>query len=228
MAKVLMVVTGADKLTMADGSVHTTGYWVEEVAVSHQVLTAAGLKVDIATPGGVRAPADPGSAAGPDAAGFVAYLDTIADQLEAPLSLADVSIEDYDAVYLPGGHGPMTDLAKDADLGRILRAADKRGIVVAALCHGPAGLLSAADEDGFPFAGKRLTVFSDAEELNGGTGPNTPYFLETRLRELGAIVQPGPPWSDTVVVDGNLITGQNPQSSNQTASKVVAALRQRV
>jgi putative intracellular protease/amidase len=70
-----------------------------------------------------------------------------------------------------------------------------------------------------------LTVFSDAEELNGGTGPNTPYFVETRLRQLGAIVQAGAPWSDTVVVDGNLITGQNPQSSAQTASAVVGALQ---
>jgi putative intracellular protease/amidase len=221
MTRVLMVLTGADKLIMADGREHPTGYWAEEVTASHQVLTEAGAEVDIATPGGVRPPVDPGSAVAP----FTGYLDKIEDLLAKPLVLGDVSIDGYDAVYLPGGHGPMTDLAFDTDLGRLLRAANDRGKIVAALCHGPAGLLSAADDSGFAFAGRRLTVFTDNEELNGGTGEQTPYFVETRLRELGAIVEAGPAWSSTVVVDGNLITGQNPQSSVATATKVAEALR---
>ncbi|MEV4316193.1 type 1 glutamine amidotransferase domain-containing protein [Actinocrispum sp. NPDC049592] len=223
MAKVLMVLTGADHLIMSDGTRHPTGYWAEEVAESHRILTEAGIEIDIATPGGAEPPVDQNSANPP----FTEYLDGIADHLAKPLVLADVSIEDYDAVYLPGGHGPMTDLAVDKDLARLLRTADEEGKVIAALCHGGAALLSTAVDGEFAFAGRRLTVFSDAEELNGGTGEKTPYFVETRLRELGAVVEPGPPWSQTVVVDGTLITGQNPQSSVDTANRVVAALASR-
>jgi putative intracellular protease/amidase len=216
-----MVLTGADKLIMTDGRSHPTGFWAEEVTASHEVLTDAGFEVDIATPGGVRPPVDSGSAVAP----FTDYLAKIEDLLAKPLVLGDVSIDDYDAIYLPGGHGPMTDLAFDTDLGQLLRDADSRGKIVAALCHGPAGLLSAVDSSGFAFAGRRLTVFTDNEELNGGTGPQTPYFVEARLRELGAVVAAGPAWSSTVVVDGNLITGQNPQSSVATATKVAEILR---
>ncbi|ALG10287.1 type 1 glutamine amidotransferase domain-containing protein [Kibdelosporangium phytohabitans] len=221
MARVLMVLTGAGALVMADGTTHPTGFWAEEVAASHQVLTTAGIDVGIATPGGVQPPPDRNSMTAP----FTGYLDGIADQLATPLALADVSIDDYDAIHIPGGHGPMADLAVDADMSRLLRAANERGVVVAALCHGLAALLSTAQDGDFAFSGKRLTVFSNAEELGGGTGENTPYFVETRLRELGAVVEVGAPWSDTVVVDGTLITGQNPQSSVTTAERVVAALR---
>lgn len=225
MPRVLMVLTGADKLIMCDGAEHPTGFWAEEVAASHKVLAEAGIDIDIATPSGVRPPVDPGSAAAEGAAPFVEYLDSIAAELAMPLAISDVSIDKYDAVYIPGGHGPMTDLATDADLGGLLRAANDQGMIIATLCHGQAALLSTVIDGDFPFAGKRITVFSNAEELNGGTGETTPWFVETRLRELGAIVEPGPPWSDTVIVDGNLITGQNPQSSVDTATHVVNALR---
>nr|WP_042179084.1 type 1 glutamine amidotransferase domain-containing protein [Kibdelosporangium sp. MJ126-NF4]CEL13621.1 ThiJ/PfpI family protein [Kibdelosporangium sp. MJ126-NF4]CTQ99307.1 ThiJ/PfpI family protein [Kibdelosporangium sp. MJ126-NF4] len=220
MARVLMVLTGADSLVMADGTVHPTGFWAEEVAASRRVLTDAGFDVDIATPGGIQPPPDQSSMTPP----FTAYLDTIADELATPLSLGEVAIDGYDALYLPGGHGPMTDLATDRDMARLLRSANERGVIVASLCHGQAALLSTAVDGEFAFAGKRLTVFSNAEELGGGTGERTPYFVETRLRELGAIVEVGAPWSDTVVVDGTLITGQNPRSSVRTAKSVVAAL----
>jgi putative intracellular protease/amidase len=231
MARVLMVVTAADTLTLADGTSHATGFWAEEVAASHEVLRAAGVEVDIATPGGAAATVDPisldgrGGVSEADAARFRAYLDTIADELAEPRSLADVEVTDYDALYIPGGHGPMTDLAVDADLGRLLVDADGRGQVIAALCHGPAGLLSALRPDGrFAFAGRTLTVFTDEEERQGGLGEATPYFVEARLRELGAVVEPGPAWESRVVVDGNLITGQNPRSSTDTARQVLVAL----
>ncbi|MCE7004238.1 type 1 glutamine amidotransferase domain-containing protein [Kibdelosporangium philippinense] len=221
MARVLMVITGADSLVLTDGSVHPTGFWAEEVAASHKVFVEAGVDVDFATPGGVRATPDKGSLVAP----FDEYLDSIADALAKPLVLREVSFGDYDAIYFPGGHGPMTDLAEDKDVARLLRAAVDQGKIVGSLCHGQAALLSTAVDGEFAFVGKRPTVFSDTEELKGGTGEKTPYFLETRLRELGAIVEVGAPWSDTVVADGTLITGQNPQSSVDTANHVVAALR---
>lgn len=231
MAKILMVVSGADSLRLTDGTDHPTGFWAEEVAASHKVLRDAGHTVDFATPGGVRPTVDPvsldarGGVSDADAEKFGAYLAEIDGELAAPLDLGKVAGEDYDALYIPGGHAPMTDLADSAELGALLNAADGRGAVVAALCHGVVGLLSADREDGtFTFAGRTVTAFSDAEERQGGTGDKTPYFVESRLRERGAVVTEGPAWASKVVVDGNLITGQNPQSSLDTARQVLSAL----
>jgi putative intracellular protease/amidase len=231
MPKILMVVSGADSLKLSDGTSHPTGYWAEELAASHEVLRAAGHEMDIATPGGVRPTVDAislderGGVEEADARRFRAYLESIDAELARPTDLSGVSVADYDAVYIPGGHAPMADLAVSTDLGRLLNGADASGKIVAALCHGPAALLSAVREDGsFAFAGRELTVFSDEEEQQGGLGDKSPYLVESRLRELGAVVMPGDAWSSRVVVDGNLITGQNPQSSADTAQRVVEAL----
>ncbi|QPP08891.1 type 1 glutamine amidotransferase domain-containing protein [Streptomyces bathyalis] len=236
MAKILMVVSAADRLTLADGTTHPTGFWAEEVAVSHRVLREAGIDVDIATPGGVPPTVDPislderGNVDEPSAKEFRAYLEGLSDQLDKPLALGDLRAADYDGVYIPGGHGPMEDLAQDADLARLLRETDRSGKVVAALCHGPAGVLSTSGEEageGFPFAGRRLTVFTDEEERQGGLGESVPYFVESRLRELGALVETGPAWTSKVVADGNLVTGQNPQSSADTARQVLRTLKEK-
>ncbi len=231
MANILMVVSGADSLTMRDGSEHPTGYWAEELVVSHQSLINAGHTVHIATPGGVKPTVDQVSLAAESAGGqeradgFRNYIDAIDAELSAPLVLADVDADAYDAVVMPGGHGPMADLYQDADLGRLLVATDKAGKVIAPFCHGPAGLLSAKASDGsYAFSGRRLTVFTDEEELNGGTGPNTPWFVEEVLKDNGAIIENGAAWGPNVVRDGNLISGQNPQSSEDVANEVIKAL----
>lgn len=231
MSNILMVVTAADTLTLADGTAHPTGFWAEELVVAHRDLTRAGHTITIATPGGRVPPVDPGSLS-PDVVGdqakvddLRAYLDAIAADLAAPVALDTVRAADYDAIVLPGGHGPMTDLAFDAALGAILTEADAAGTLIAPFCHGPAGLLSAVDATGaFAFAGRRLTVFTDEEERIGGTGANTPWFVASTLRERGALVQDGAAWSSHVVRDRNLITGQNPQSSEAVAAELVAAL----
>ncbi|WP_129788660.1 type 1 glutamine amidotransferase domain-containing protein [Promicromonospora panici] len=234
MPKILMVISAANSLRLADGTPHPTGYWAEEVAASHRVLAAAGVSVDIATPGGAPPTVDAislderGGVAAADAAEFRAYLDALAEQLASPLALADVRADDYDAIYIPGGHAPMADLVRDADLGRLLIAANTRGTTVAALCHGVAALLSAEAPDGtFAFAGRALTSFTDEEERQGGLGDGSPFLVESELRERGAVVQIGEAWSSTVVQDGNLITGQNPQSSTATAEAVLKALAER-
>ncbi|MEW1780080.1 type 1 glutamine amidotransferase domain-containing protein [Streptomyces sp. NPDC086777] len=232
MAKILMVISASDALVLADGSTHPTGYWAEEVAASHRVLVEAGHRVDIATPGGVRPTVDPvslderGGVDPADGAAFRAYLESIDADLAAPLDLAAVRGTDYDALFLPGGHAPMSDLATSVDLGALLVEADGRGGTVAALCHGVAALLSAERADGtFVFAGRTLTGFTDEEERQGGLGDAAPWLVESRLAERGALLKTGSPWSDTVVVDGNLITGQNPQSSVSAAKQVLTALR---
>ncbi len=228
MAHVLMVVTGADAIALADGTMHPTGFWAEELVELHRGLVDAGHQVDVATPGGVRPPVDPGSLGedtGDELRGYLATIDAV---LAQPRALADVQPGEYDAIALPGGHGPMVDLATDADLGRLLVDAVDRDAVVGVLCHGPAGLLSAVREDGSSaFAGRRLTVFTDDEERQGGLGDGAPYLVESRLRELGVVVEPGEPWSVTVVVDGTVVSGQNPQSSLATARRLVEVLAAR-
>ncbi|MDQ0662566.1 putative intracellular protease/amidase [Arthrobacter ulcerisalmonis] len=199
--------------------------------VSHQTLTEAGNTVHLATPGGRKPTVDQVSLAAESAGGeeraqgFRDYLEKIDGELAHPLVLADADIAAYDAVVLPGGHGPMADLYKDADLGRLLVTANKDGKIIAPFCHGPAGLLSATDDDGgFAFKGRRLTVFTNEEELGGGTGENTPWLVEDALKEKGAVIENGAAWTSNVVRDRNLITGQNPQSSEDVAKEVLAAL----
>lgn len=218
MKKLLMVVSGADSLTLADGTSHPTGFWAEEVVESVRVLREAGVSVTVATPGGVVPTVDKASLDG-------TFDDAVAslDDLRAPSDLAAMNAADFDAIYLPGGHGPMADLAFDRSLGALLTDFHDNGKVVAALCHGPAGLLSAVRADGsFVFAGQEMAVFSDEEERQGGL--NVPYSVAGRLTELGARLTTGEPWSSTVVVDGRLVTGQNPQSTVATATRVAALL----
>jgi putative intracellular protease/amidase len=218
MKKLLMVVSGADSLTLADGTSHPTGFWAEEVVESVRVLREAGVEVAVATPGGVVPTVDKASLDGT----FDEAVASLED-LRAPADLASLNAADFDAIYLPGGHGPMTDLAFDRSLGALLADFHDSGKLVAALCHGPAGLLSAVRADGsFVFAGKEMAVFSDEEERQGGL--NVPYSVAGRLAELGARLATGEPWSSTVVVDGRLVTGQNPQSTVATASRVASLI----
>lgn len=213
-----MVVSGADSLTLADGSAHPTGFWAEEVVESVRVLREAGVEVTLATPGGVVPTVDKASLDGT----FDEAVASLED-LRAPAVLSDVDASGFDAIYLPGGHGPMADLASDASLGALLADFHDGGKLVAALCHGPAGLLSAVRADGtFVFAGKEMAVFSDEEEHQGGL--DVPYSVAGRLTELGARLATGEPWSSTVVVDGRLVTGQNPQSTVATATRVAELL----
>jgi len=231
MSDLLMIVTGATSLTMKDGSEHPTGFWAEELVTAHRDLVAAGHRVTIATPGGVTPTVDAVSldagvvGSAETVAELESYLASIADELVAAVPVADVDPGAFAAVVLPGGHGPMADLAVDPAVGRVLVAANDAGTIIAPFCHGPAALLSATLADGTnAFAGRRLTVFTDEEERTGGTGENTPWWVETALRDAGVVVESAAPWSDHVVVDGNLITGQNPQSSASVARRVLEAL----
>lgn len=232
MTKILMVLSGVDHWTLTDGTKDPSGYWAEEFVVPHQVLTGAGFTVDLAAPVGGRPTADPASlrteVAGPEATEYAAYIDEHQAALARPLSLADVRLDDYDAIFLPGGHGPMEDLAHDPDLGRLLIEADTAGKIIAPLCHAPAALLSANRSGGaWHFAGRHLTVFTDQEERINGTAERAPWLTETVLRARGAVISSAAePWASNVVVDRNLVSGQNPGSSRDLALKVVEILQQ--
>ncbi|WP_026197659.1 type 1 glutamine amidotransferase domain-containing protein [Sciscionella marina] len=229
MSKVLIVMSAASTWERTDGSSYPTGYWAEELAAPHKEFAEAGFTVDFASPGGVLQPLDAHSAdpelAGPDCASHVEHAAEALRSFGPLLELEEIDIADYVAVVLPGGHGPVVDLYQDAHLGRLLAAAEAGGKLIGAVCHGPAGLLSAVDEEGkWLFAGRELAAFTDEEEQLFGTAEGAPWLLAGRLRELGAKHSSGPAYEAFTVRDRNLFTGQNPASSAPMAEAMVAAL----
>jgi putative intracellular protease/amidase len=228
MTSVLIVVSAANHWTLNDGTSHPTGYWAEELAQPHQIFTAAGWDVTIATPGGVAPTVDRlslGLAGGlpPKTRAVADYLRQLDSALTHPKVLADIDPNDYDVVFYPGGHGPMEDLAVDTDSGRILTAALESGRPLALLCHGPAATLAARRDDGtWPFEGYRMTGLSNAEERLNPFARKAPWLLQDRLVESGAMYCKGRlPLRPYLVVDRNLYTGQNPGSSAMLAHKLV-------
>jgi putative intracellular protease/amidase len=146
--------------------------------------------------------------------------------LQATLAIDGVDPADYDAVFLPGGHGVMWDTAVSSALARIISDVHAGGGIIGAVCHGPAGLVGATRPDGAPLvAGLRVAAFTDAEEAAAGLTDQMPFLLETRLRSLGALHQPAPNWAVNAVSDGRVVTGQNPMSSDRTARLFLEALR---
>jgi putative intracellular protease/amidase len=231
MPSLLLVLTGADQWTLGDGTSHPTGFWAEELITPMRVFIDAGVDVTIATPGGVRPTVDQaslsaGAAGGEEqAADYRAALEALAGQLDAPVALEEVSPEDYDGMFVPGGHGPMEDLAVSPELGLLVLTMLDDDKVVAAVCHGPASLLSAVRPDGtWGFAGRRMTGFTNEEERQAGLADQAPWLLEDRMGEAGAQMESGPAWQPFSVVDGNVVTGQNPASSAQVAQQTVEAL----
>lgn len=216
-----MVLTSHDALGSSGGS---TGFWLEELVVPRRVFTGAGFEIDMASPRGGRPPVDPASA------GFDTSAEPELDAvLDATMPLDAVRPEDYQAVFLVGGHGTMWDFPEDGRLAGIVTAVHRAGRPVAAVCHGVAGLLGATDGDGRPLvSGRTVTGFSDAEEAVVGADSVVPFSLQQRLVELGAVVEVGEPFGAHVRRDGGLITGQNPASSEAVASATVSALAQAI
>ncbi|MCO6000150.1 type 1 glutamine amidotransferase domain-containing protein [Actinoallomurus rhizosphaericola] len=230
MAKILFVMTGADHLTLADGTRHPTGYWAEEFVAPYRAFTETGYDVVVATPGGVvptvdrasLAPEVNGGQEGSDA--MIAALDAIAE-VRKPIDIEEADVADYAAVFYPGGHGPMEDLASNADSARLLTAALEAGKPLGVVCHGVAALLATERSDGSsPFTGYRVTGFTRAEEVQTGLAEKAKWVLEDRLVALGVRFSAGEPWAPNVVVDRNVHTGQNPASSAPLAAELVKTL----
>lgn len=219
MAKVLFIVTGAAYWVLKDGTRYATGYWAEEFASPYEILTDAGHEVVVATPKGVIPTVDmmslrPEMAGGIDDAVHLEAVIRSAEAMRRPLQLSDVRLEDYDGVYLPGGHGPMADLAWDADAGRLLTAQLASGNPLIIVCHAPAAMLATRIHGVSPFKGYKVTCFTDEEEEAVGLAPRAPWLLETDLKEkVGVDFSRGPIWEPYMVEDRNLVTGQNPHSA---------------
>lgn len=219
MPKILMVVTNHSELPNG----HKTGLWLEEYAVPYNEFVAAGFDVVTASPRGGAAPIDPRSFEEDKAnTTYAAAL----EQTKHTTRLVDIDPEPFDALFFPGGHGPMFDLAVDSRVKELLRHFAQRSKVYAAVCHGPAALVGATTSDGKSLiSGKRLTAFTNSEEREVQLDKVVPFLLEDKLREEGAQFEDSANWTDHVVSDGLLITGQNPQSSASTAQAVIARLR---
>lgn len=216
--KILMLVTSHSRIDEN----HPTGLWLEEVAVPFLEFKASGYDVVLASIQGGQAPIDPRSNPDEPQAGDWA---NVINALKNTPAVTSLSATDFDAIFLPGGHGTMFDFPSNRDLQRLLRDFAESDKVIAAVCHGPAGLTGTILSDGrYLVASKKLTAFTNEEERATELDKLMPFLLESKLRELGANFNSQPMWSDHVVQDGNLITGQNPQSSASIARAVIKRL----
>ena len=224
--KILMVLTSHDQL---GDTGHPTGFWLEEFASPYYVLKDAGAELTLASPKGGQPPVDPKSQAEdaqPAATRRFESDDDARAALAATVPLSTIDIGDFDAVFYPGGHGPLWDLAEDTDSIALIESASAAGKPVAAVCHAPAVLRHVKDSTGAPLVrGKRVTGFSNTEEAAVGLTDVVPFLLEEMLRGNGGDYRRSEDWNSHVERDGLLITGQNPASSDATAEALLAVLR---
>jgi len=203
-----------------------TGFYLSEAAHPWHVFTEAGYHVVLASPRGGRAPMDPKSIDLDDSVN-AAFLETYPrlDDDVVTRKVADLSHDFIDAVFIAGGHGTMFDLPEDTPLQALIAGVHGRGGVVAAVCHGPAALVNVRLDDGsYLVAGKRVAAFTNAEERAVELAEAMPFLLQTRLEERGAEVVEAANFEKNVVVDGRLVTGQNPASATGAAEAVVELL----
>ncbi len=223
--KILIVLTSHGEL---GNTGQKTGFWIEEFAAPYYVLSDAGAIITIASPKGGQPPVDPKSEA-PDAQTaatkrFFTDINAI-DKVATSLKLNKIDPKDFDAVFYPGGHGPLWDLANDANSIALIEKFYNAEKPIAFVCHAPAALIKAKAENNEPLVkDKKLTSFSDTEEEAVGLTKVVPFLLEEELKKLGAHYSKGADWASHVVQDGLLITGQNPASSEDVAKLLLKTL----
>ncbi|WP_311238534.1 MULTISPECIES: type 1 glutamine amidotransferase domain-containing protein [unclassified Xanthomonas] len=224
--KILMVLTSHDQL---GDTGKKTGFWLEEFAAPYYVFKDAGADITVVSPKGGQPPLDPKSDE-PDAQTEATKRfkqDSDAQKVLATTHrLADVKADDFDALFYPGGHGPLWDLAEDKQsiaLIEAFAAADKpHGLV----CHAPGALRHVKGSDGKPLVnGRRVTGFTNGEEEAVGLTKIVPFLVEDALTELGGKYEKKADWAVHVIADGTLVTGQNPASSEKTAETLLTLLK---
>jgi putative intracellular protease/amidase len=224
--KILMILTSHDKL---GDTGKKTGLWLEEFAVPYYIFKDAGAEIVLASPKGGQAPLDPKSD-DPDLQTSAIQRfksDKEAQQaLATTVKLSNIKAEDFDAVFYPGGHGPLWDLSGDRDSISLIETFYGAGKPVAAVCHGPAVLLHTKLPDGSPLVqGKSVTGFANSEEAAVGLTGVVPFLVEDILKKNGGNYSKAEDWQSYAVTDGNLITGQNPASSEAAAKALLDQLQ---
>ena len=204
-----------------------TGFWLEELAAPYYTFLDGGARVTVASPKGGQPPLDPKSDTPEGQTALTARFkkDSAAQAvLASTVKLAEVNARDYDAIFYPGGHGPMWDLAEDKTSNTLIETFYKSGKPVAAVCHAP-GVLHHAKINGVPLVkGKRVTGFTNTEEQAVQLTKVVPFLVEDELKRLGGRFEKAPDWQSFTIVDGLLITGQNPASSQATAQDLLKLL----
>ena len=223
--KILMVLTSHDQ--MGDTG-KKTGFWLEEFAAPYYVFKDAGAEITLASPKGGQPPIDPSSdaedAQTEDTRRFHADNES-QKQLANTRQLADMTEEGFDAIFYPGGHGPLWDLSEDADSKRLIEAFASAGRPVGAVCHAPAVFRHTNNTDGKPLvSGRRVTSFSNSEEEAVGLTKVVPFLVEDMLKDNAGLYEKGPDWSSFVISDDQLVTGQNPASSAAVAQQLLTLL----
>lgn len=223
---ILMVITSHDEL---GNTGRKTGFWLEEFAAPYYVFKTAGAEITLASPKGGQPPRDPSSDTedGQTSATNRFKADELAQkQLSKTLILSTVNAAEYDAVFYPGGHGPLWDLAIDRDSISLIEAFANDNKPIGAVCHAPAIFKYTKSAGGEPFvSGKTVTGFTNSEEEGVGLTDVVPFLVEDMLKEKGGNYKSGPDWESFVVADDRLVTGQNPASSKKAAKQLLQLLK---
>ena len=223
--KILMVLTSHDQLGETGKK---TGFWLEEFAAPYYVFKDAGAEITLASPKGGQPPLDPGSDTEDAQTEATERFKSDADAqklLAHTKVLSTIGADGFDAIFYPGGHGPLWDLAEDADSTRLIETFAHSDRPVGAVCHAPAVFKHPKGADGKPLvSGKTVTGFTNTEEEGVGLTDVVPFLVEDMLKANGGHYEKGDDWASFVVTDGKLITGQNPASSEEAARKLLAML----
>jgi putative intracellular protease/amidase len=224
--KILIVLTSHSDL---GNTGEKTGFWVEEFAAPYYVLADAGAELTIASPKGGQPPIDPKSEL-PDFQTAATHRfdkdEALKEKLAHTVKLSEVKAEDYDAVFYPGGHGPLWDLANDNNSIQLIEAFNRQQKPIAFVCHAPGVLIKVKGTDGNPLVtGKQVTGFSNSEEAAVQLTDVVPFLVEDELKKLGGTYSKGADWGSYVLKDGLLITGQNPASSEEAAKELLKVLK---
>jgi putative intracellular protease/amidase len=226
MKKVLFVLPSHDQ---SGNTGQKTGYWLEEFASPYYEFVDNEYEVTIASPKGGKPPVDPKSLQKENQTKATERFQndkSAMEKLDNTMVLAQVSSNEYDTLFLPGGHGPMWDLSEDENMKKIVEDFYNNKKIITAVCHGPAGLLQAKDQNGNSIlSDKKVTGFANSEEKSVKLDQVVPFLLENRLKELGGNFEKSEDFKPFVVSDGQIITGQNPASAFLAAQKVIQIMK---
>ena len=225
--KILMVLTSHNRLGETG---RKTGFWLEEFAAPYYTFKDIGVQITLASPAGGQPPIDPKSNesdAQTESTRRFQKDEEAKNMLANTARLESLNPENFDAIFYPGGHGPLWDLSEDVHSISLIESFYRRGKPVGCVCHAPAVLRHTIDDDGLPLVrNKRVTGFSNSEECQVQLTDVVPFTVEDMLKSKGGLYSKADDWAEHVEIDGNLVTGQNPASSKAVAEKIVRLLKE--